>query len=179
MNFDEVIEKIKDGTATAEEKLFFDRESREILSIKNILDNPPAEPVVEQANSVTVGKAIKTFQRKSVYRAVAAALIFLSLVALLVCAIIFIPSVSSARANQIIDRDEAVTMAEDFLREKGIAVDEYEIHDIDSELRIFGSLRNAYFAYEIEFRSASHIYGVSVGTSSGHVYLVFSKDLNN
>ena len=177
MKFEEAYEKVKNGQASEEEKAFVDREIQDFISIKNIIDNPPVEPVVAKADRETVGKAIKLFQRKSLIRLAVTVLIVLSIIAMIVCGIVLIPSCSSAAANQRIDRDEAISEAQDFLRQKGINVDEFEVYDVDKELRIFGSLENSFYAYEIEFRSETDIYGVSVGTQSGHVYLVFHKTI--
>ena len=175
MKLEEALEKVKNGTATGEEEAFVDKELKDFIAIKNIIDNPPVEPVVARTDRETVGKAIKLFQRKSLIRLAVTVLICLAAIAMIVCAIIFIPACRSAGANQRIERDEAIVMAQDFLEQKGIDVAELEIFDVDKEMRIFGSLNNAFYAYEIEFRSETDIYGVSVGTQSGHVYLVFHK----
>ena len=177
MKFEEALEKVKSGNATEEEKAFVDKEIHEFIAIKNIIDNPPVEPVVARADRETVGKAIKLFQRKSLIRIAVTVLICLSIIALIVCAIIFIPACSSASANQRIDREEAIRMAQYFLESKNVSIIDLEIYDVDKELRIFGSLNNSFYAYEIEFRSETDIYGVSVGTQSGHVYLVFHKTI--
>lgn len=177
MKFEEAYEKVKSGRATKEEKAFVDKEIHDFISIKNIIDNPPVEPVVAKADRETVGKAIRLFQRKSLIRIAVTVLIVLAFIAMLVCGIVLIPSCSSAAANQRLTRDQAIDEAQNFLRQKGINVDDLEIYDVDKELRIFGSLHNSFFAYEIEFRSETDIYGVSVGTQSGHVYLVFHKTI--
>ena len=177
MKFEDALEKVRAGNATAEEKAFVDKELEDYIAIKNIIDNPPVEPVVARADRETVGKAIRLFQRKSLIRLAVTVLICLSTIAMIVCGIIFIPACSSASANQRIDREEAVRMAQYFLQQKGVNIVDLEVYDVDKEMRIFGSLHNAFYAYEIEFRSETDIYGVSVGTQSGHVYLVFQKPI--
>lgn len=177
MKFEEAYEKVKCGTATEEEKAFVDKEVNDFISIKNIIDNPPVEPVVAKADKEAVGKALKLFQRKSLIRIAVTVLVVLSMIAVIVCGIVLIPSCSSAAANQRLSREESIRAAQYFLRQKGINVVDLEVYDVDKELRIFGSLTNAFYAYEIEFRSDTDIYGVSVGTQSGHVYLVFHKTI--
>ena len=177
MKFEEAYEKVKNGQASEEEKAFVDREIQDFISIKNIIDNPPVEPVVAKADRETVGKAIRLFQRKSLIRIAVTVLVVLSIIAMIVCGIVLIPSCSSAAANQRLSRDQAIREAQYFLKQKGINVVDLEVYDVDKELRIFGSLNNSFYAYEIEFRSETDIYGVSVGTQSGHVYLVFHKTI--
>lgn len=163
-------EKIKNGTATEEERNFVEKEIELIQQIKSILDNPSPEPVVAEAEHETIIRARKLYDRKIYIKIFIIAVISLLLIAALVCGIIFIPSCTSAAHNMRYDKEQAIEIAYDYIAEHfGENKDEFSVRDADRALRINGSLTDAVYVYEIELRNEFRIYELGVSTKSGAV----------
>ena len=166
----ECFEKIKNGTATEEEKSFVEKELDTILKIKSILDNPPDEPEVAEAEHGTILRARRLYERRTYIKIFIITVITLLLIAALVCGIIFIPSCTSAAHKMRYDRDQAIEIAYNYIAEHyGENKDEFSVRDVDKELRINGSLTDAVYVYEIELRNEFRIYELGVSTKSGAV----------
>jgi hypothetical protein len=173
----ECFEKLKDGTATEEEKSFVEKEIDTILKIKSILDNPPVEPVVAEAEHETVLRARKLYDRKTYIKIFVIVLITLVLIAALVCGIIFIPSCTSASRRMKYDRDDVIEIAYEYIEENyGENRDEFSVRDVDKNLRINGSLSDAVYVYEVELRNEFRIYELAISSKSGAVEEIEVED---
>ena len=72
MNFEEAYQRLREGTATDEEAAFVARELENVRKISAILDNPTLlSPEIGQAETDTVQKARKAFNKKTLIRTVA------------------------------------------------------------------------------------------------------------
>lgn len=163
-------EKIKNGTATEEERNFVEKEIELIQQIKGILDNPSPEPVVAEAEHETIIRARKLYDRKIYIKIFIIAVISLLLIAALVCGIIFIPSCTSAARNMRYNKEQTIEIAYNYIAEHfGENKDEFSVRDADRALRINGSLTDAVYVYEIELRNEFRIYELGVSTKSGAV----------
>ena len=112
MNFEEAYQRLREGTATDEEAAFVARELENVRKISAILDNPTLlSPEIGQAETDTVQKARKAFNKKTLIRTVAIVLCSLAAIAAIVCAILFIPSNISASGKQKITKAQAVEAA--------------------------------------------------------------------
>lgn len=170
-------EKIKNGTATEEERNFVEKEIELIQQIKSILDNPSPEPVVAEAEHETILRARKLYDRKIYIKIFIIAVISLLLIAALVCGIIFIPSCTSAAHNMRYDKEQTIEIAYDYIAEHfGENKDEFSVRDADRALRINGSLTDAVYVYEIELRNEFRIYELGVSTKSGAVEVLDYDD---
>ena len=178
-NFDKLYEKIQDGTATDEEKRLFKAEIDKARRISAILDEEidseriNEDSKIAEADITTVRKARKTFNTKLMIKIIVISVCSLLLVAAIVCGIIFIPSVTSAKRNEVFDRDEVIEIAKDYLAEYiDGGIDGFYIHDIDKDLQINGHLTNAVYEYEIEFRNENRDeYEVTVNAKSGYAIM--------
>ncbi len=169
----ECFEKIKNGTATEEEKSFVEKELDTILKIKSILDNPPDEPVVAEAEHGTILRARKLYERRTYIKIFIIVIITLLLIAALVCGIIFIPSCTSASRRMKYDRDDAIEIAYEYIAENyGEDRNDFSVRDADRKLRINGSLSDAVYVYEIELRNEFRIYELGVSSKNGAVELL-------
>ena len=174
MNLEEVIKKIESGTAGEEEKAFFSAEIEKLRRIRDILDMQPKQSVIAEADTETVLRARKHFNKKTTIRIIAVTVASLLAIAAITCGIIFIPSCTSAARSQKIERDEAVELAYEYLGEYlGEDTSNYIIHDCDKELRIPGRLNEAIFVYDIDLRTPDGLieYELDVSTKSGFVSL--------
>lgn len=182
MNFDEVYSKVQSGNATEEEKRYFDDEIKKLGKLKALLDDYNEEFELERpldseskfvdADMETIKKARRKFNSGMFWRILTISIGSLILIAAIVCGIIFIPSISSAKKNEKITLDEAVELATECLAEHVDNVNEFYVHDVDKELEIKGSLNNAYYIYEIEFRNGQKDeYQIDVNARSGYVKL--------
>ena len=85
MNFDEAYQRLREGTATDEEAAFVARELENVRKISAILDNPTLlSPEIGQAETDTVQKARKAFNKKTLIRTVAIVLCSLAAIAAIV-----------------------------------------------------------------------------------------------
>ena len=125
------------------------------------------------ADIETVRRARKAFNSRLFWRIVILSVCSLLAVAALVCGIIFIPSISSAKRNELVQRDSAVELAKDCLAGYVDDVNKYYIHDIDKNLKINGHLTDAFYIYEIEFRNydSGAEYEIAVNARSGYTML--------
>ena len=174
MNFDEAYEKVLAGTATDEEKTYVNTEIDKIRRISAILDTPPASPVIAEADTETVMRARKSFNKKTTIKIAVITLLSLLAIAALVCGIIFIPSCTSASRSEKIDSEEALELAIEYLSNyTGEDASQYLLRDIDRELRIPDGLGNAIYVYEIELRTPDGglRYELEVSAKSGYVVL--------
>ena len=125
------------------------------------------------ADIETVRRARKAFNSRLFWRIIILSVCSLLAVAALVCGIIFIPSISSAKRNELVQRDSAVELAKDCLAGYVDDVNKYYIHDIDKNLKINGHLTDAFYIYEIEFRNydSGAEYEIAVNARSGYTML--------
>lgn len=188
MKINKIYEKLRSGTATEKEIAFIREEAAKLRRLNEMIDlfgdengeakpasalSDAAEPKLAVADIETVRRARKAFNSRLFWRIVILSVCSLLAVAALVCGIIFIPSISSAKRNELVQRDSAVELAKDCLAGYVDDVNKYYIHDIDKNLKINGHLTDAFYIYEIEFRNYDNgaEYEITVNARSGYTML--------
>lgn len=175
MNFEEAYQKLREGIATDEEAAFVARELENVRKISAILDNPSLfSPEIGQAETETVQRARKAFNKKTLIRTVIIVLCSLLAIAAIVCAILFIPSNISASGKLKITKAQAVEAAHACLVEQ-VGEDRAETFYVDyahRHLRYTGSIFDAIYIYKVEFEDAyGNEYEIEVNANSGYTVI--------
>ena len=165
MNFEEAYQRLREGTATDEEAAFVARELENVRKISAILDNPTLlSPEIGQAETDTVQKARKAFNKKTLIRTVAIVLCSLAAIAAIVCAILFIPSNISASGKQKITKAQAVEAAYACLVE--------QVGEERAGTFYVGSIFDAIYVYKVEFEDVyGSEYEIEVNANSGYTVI--------
>ena len=175
MNFEDAYQKLRDGTATDEEAAFVARELENVRKISAILDNPSlSSPEIGQAESETVQRARKAFNKKTLIRTVIITVCSLLAVAAIVCAVLFIPSNISASGKQRITKEQAVEAAFACLVEQvgEERADTFYVDYAHRHLRYAGSIFDANYVYKVEFEDAyGSEYEIEVNANSGYTVI--------
>lgn len=188
MKINRIYEKVRNGTASEREIAYIREEAaklRRLNEMINLFGDEDAvsaadagalsvtEPKLAEADIETVRRARRLFNSRLFWRTILLSVCSLLAVAALVCGIIFIPSVTSAKRNELVQRDSAVDLAKGCLEDYVDDVNRYFIHDIDKALRINGHLNDAFYVYEIEFRNYDNgtEYQIDVNARSGYTML--------
>lgn len=188
MKINRIYEKVRNGTASEREIAYIREEAaklRRLNEMINLFGDEDAvsaadagalsvtEPKLAEADIETVRRARRLFNSRLFWRTIILSVCSLLAVAALVCGIIFIPSVTSAKRNELVQRDSAVDLAKGCLEDYVDDVNRYFIHDIDKALRINGHLNDAFYVYEIEFRNYDNgtEYQIDVNARSGYTML--------
>ena len=175
MNFEEAYQKLREGTASDEEAAYVARELENVRKISAILDRPDlSDPEIRKAETETVQKARKAFNRKTLVRTLVILLCSLAAIAAIVCAILFIPSSISASKKLVLSKEQAVDAARACLveqigeeRAKSFYVDYAHRH-----LRYTSSIFQGVYVYKIEFEDAfGSEYEIEVNGSSGYTVI--------
>lgn len=172
MNFEEAYQKLREGTASDEEAAFVARELENVRRISAILDDPAlSDPGFERAETETVRKARRKFNRKTMVRTLLIVLCSLLTTAAIVCAILFIPSNVSASGRLALTREDAAEAARACLIDK-IGEEEAEPYYVDyvhRHLRYTGSIFEAVYVYKVEFEDPhGNEYEIAVNGRSGY-----------
>jgi len=175
MNFEDAYRKLRDGTASDEEAAFVAGELDNLRRISAILDRPDlSDPGIRQAETETVQKARKAFNRKTLIRTAVIALCSLLAVAALVCAVLFVPSNISASGKLGITKEQAVAAAYECLVEQ-VGEERASAFYVDyahRHLRYTGSIFDAIYVYRIEFEDAlGSEYEIEVNGNSGYTVI--------
>ncbi len=175
MNFEEAYQRLREGTATDEEAAFVARELENVRKISAILDNPTLlSPEIGQAETDTVQKARKAFNKKTLIRTVAIVLCSLAAIAAIVCTILFIPSNISASGKQKITKAQAVEAAYACLVEQ-VGEERAGTFYVDyahRHLRYTGSIFDAIYVYKVEFEDVyGSEYEIEVNANSGYTVI--------
>lgn len=170
MNFDQIYEKLKNGSASAEEIAFLDAE---IEKLRKINEDALTLTDEREAEMKAVRAAKKRHVVKTVFKYIIICIISLCVIAAAICAAIFIPACSAADKVDVVGRGDALAIAREYLSEMVEEdVSKYVVRDIDKEIRINGRLKNSVYVYEIRLRSMTGIeYTLEVSTKSGYVQI--------
>lgn len=189
MKINRVYDKVRNGTASEKEIAFIKEEAAKLRRLNEMInlfgdvdeaapvsDIAPLsviEPKLVEADFETVRRARRLFNSRLFWRTIILSVCSLLAVAGIVCGIIFIPSITSAKRNELVQRDSAVDLAKGCLEDYVDDVNRYFIHDIDKCLRINGHLTDAFYVYEIEFRNYDNgaEYQIDVNARSGYTML--------
>ncbi len=170
MNFEDAYKKLQEGTATDEEAAFVARELENVRKISALLENPSSDSIIAKADTDTVQKARKTYNRKAIIRTITITVISLLLIAAVICGIIFIPSTRSAASKLKISSDEAISLGRSCMSEYiGEEAEEFYVDHMYKHLEILNSLNNAVYIYRIEFENENgDEIDVEINSKSGY-----------
>lgn len=158
MNFQEAYEKVQNGTATEEEKLFVENEMQKANQIQSVV-------------SADNKKNKKEFKYKTALKISLITLCSLALVAVIALAVIFVPFFKMASSNQNYTKEECIELAKNSLTENGIDISDLSIHGVDRELHMNYTIDDAVYIYEMEFENFLHEYDVKVNSKTGAVLI--------
>lgn len=175
MDFEQAYKKLREGTATDEEAAFVARELENVRKISAILDDPAlSDPGIKRAETETVQRARKAFNRKALIRTIVVVLCSLLAVAAIVCGILFIPSNISASGKLEITKEQAIDTAYDLLVEQ-VGEEEAKTYYVDyahRHLRYSGSIFDAVYVYRVEFENSfDREYEIEVNGNSGYAVI--------
>ncbi len=175
MNFEDAYRKLREGTATDEEAAYVARELENVRRISAILDNPDlSEPGISRAEMETVQKARKAFNHKALIRTIVTVLCSLAAIAVIACALLFIPSNISASGKIKLTKEQAVETAyaclADELGEE--QAKQFYIDYAHRHLRYAGSIFDGIYIYKVEFEDVrGREYEIEVNSSSGYTVI--------
>lgn len=149
MDFEKAYKNYKNGVATEDEKAYVESEIEKARILNDIIDTIDAKKAIAPSNIDDVKKAKKKHNLNSIIKMSAIAFVSIIVIAGIACAWIFGKSISSAKANTVIDYIEAKEIAEDFIK------DNYDIAnplivEIERELEIHSKLKHSYYNYYVE-----------------------------
>ena len=170
MNFEEMYKKVQDGTATEAEKALVEEK---IHRISAILDDPMEHrPIIREADAETVRAARKSFNIKTTLKILAIVLCALALITGGTLWYVFGTANHAARAAAAYTREQAVEIAEEYVREyTGNGELELVVHDVDRRMNMTRGLRKAVYSYEVELRADFVEYEVRVDAKSGYTVI--------
>lgn len=172
MNFEEIYEKYKAGTATDEEKAFVEAEIEKAKKISSMLDEQPSEPVVEQADDETYKKAKKTFSRKTTLKVVIIVVCCIAIIGALVGGTVLGVSYYSASDAEELTEEQAIQAAKQCVADAyGEDVEGLVHTDVEKELEMDRKLTKSIYVYEIEIKSTTCEYEVEVNAQSGFAHI--------
>ena len=154
MNFEEAYQRLREGTATDEEAAFVARELENVRKISAILDNPTLlSPEIGQAETDTVQKARKAFNKKTLIRTVAIVLCSLAAIAAIAQAV----EAAYACLVEQVGEERAGTFYVDYAHR---------------HLRYTGSIFDAIYVYKVEFEDVyGSEYEIEVNANSGYTVI--------
>lgn len=170
MNFEELYQKVQNGTATPEEKAFVEEKIRKVSAI---LDDPmDNRPIIHEADNKTIIAARKSFNLRNTLKIIAIVLCVLALLAGGTLWYIFGTAVHSAKTTAVYSREQAVDLAEECVRQySGNVGEKFVVRDVDRHLDMTDGLRKSVFYYEVDFRVGFTDYEVKVDARSGYAVI--------
>ena len=179
MNFDELYEKYKNGSASPEERAYVEEEIAKARRLSSILDEIDAKRVVETADRETVRRARKRFDKRMTVKIVSIVVACLLLVFTVTSASIFGIAASAAKNAQEYDissaSDRALKCVSDYLHASG----DLAVSDFDRELDVkFPKLKDSIYIYNITVSNSKNgiDYEIEVNSVTGASRLV---DIDN
>ena len=177
MNFDELYEKYKNNTATAEERALVEEEIAKAKKLAAILDEQDAKRVIAPTENETVTKSVKSFLHRTKVRITVIVLAIAILVAGLALGGFFTTAAILAGNNSVCNRDEAVELAKKAVTEfVGTSSDlELRVTEVDRDLVLHRGISKAHYEYEIEIRiyknGTTREFDVEVNGLNGKTYI--------
>lgn len=169
MNFKDAYDHFLDGSASTEEIEYVREEMNRAREIDEILRRTPGKDIFNEAEDETVEKARKQFNFRNTVRIIIVVLGVLVFLAAAICGGIFGTAIPAARRNSDFSREQALTIAEDYLTEfLGKDAHSFVVHDIDRHLHSEHGLKSTVYCYEIELRDGITEYEITVNAGSGY-----------
>jgi len=169
---DDILLRLKEGTADQADLEALEMNLNRLRELEAILNmNESDQQIYEEPDAKILKRARRIFLRKATIRVIVSILSVMLVIAMIVCGIIFIPSCRSAARNQVLDRQQCLDIAEDYLEElSGEKRESFYVRDCDKEVRIKNGLNDSLFVYEIKISTPNGVeYELEVSTRSGFV----------
>jgi TRAP-type mannitol/chloroaromatic compound transport system permease large subunit len=174
MNFEELYEKYKAGTASVEERAAVLREIEAARRVSALLeeDRGMGEKIAP-VDRETVKKAKKAFDLRTTVRTVVICAICVAVLAVLVCGAIFGTAIVSAHKARNLTEEQAIDAAKALLatHAEGSAITDMIVSSVESELDIQIKLTDTVYVYEIELLLGDYRYQVDVSAKTGYAVL--------
>ncbi len=175
MNFEELYQKYKAGTATPEEQEAVKQEIEKAKRISSLLDGEFAGDIdpLSPADKTAVQKAKKAFNLRNTLKTFLIAVISITVVGSLVCGGIFATAFFSANNAKTVTADQAIDSAKELLAQHlGIGETvEMIVNDTEEELDIGSKLTDSVYLYEIQLIYGDYSYEIQVSSKTGYALL--------
>lgn len=174
MNFDELYEKYRNGSATEEEREYVEAEISKARKLAAIIDEQDAKRVIKPAEEETVKRSVSGFMRHTRIRIAITVASILLLIALLSCSIFFGVAHIVASGNSVCNREEAVELAKKWIATaySNVNATDMRVLEIDRDLALHHGIAKAFFEYDIEIEYNGVEYKFWIDSSDGEVRLV-------
>ena len=174
MNFDELYEKYKNGSASDEERAYVESEISKARKLAAIIDEQDNKRVIEPVEEEQVKRSVHGFMRHTRIRIALIVTAILLLLSLLCYAGFFGIAIFNASKNSVCDRNEATELAKKWLVQTytDLKTDDIHVTEVERDLALHHGLARAYFEYDIEIYCNGTEYEFWVDSSDGEVRLV-------
>lgn len=174
MNFDELYEKYRNGSATEEERAYVESEISKARKLAAIIDEQDSKRVIEPAEEEKVKKSVNGFMRHTRIRIALVVTAILLLLSILCTVGFFAFAMIKASSNSVCTRDEAVERAKKWLADtySDLRVEDLRVIEVDRDLALHHGLSRAYFEYDVEIEYNGNEYEFWIDSSDGEVRLV-------
>jgi len=175
MNFEELYEKYKAGTASAEERAAVLKEIEAARRVSAILEKeePQGGVQIAPADRETVKKAKKAFDLRTTIRTAVICAICVAVLGALACGAIFGTAIVSAHRARNLTEEQAIEAAKALLAThvEGSALTDMIVSDAESELDMQIKLTDTVYVYEIELQLGNYRYQVDVSAKTGYAVI--------
>ena len=175
MNFEELYEKYKAGTASVEERAAVLKEIEAARRVSAILEKeePQGGVQIAPADRETVKKAKKAFDLRTTVRTVVICAICVAVLGALACGAIFGTAIVSAHRARNLTEEQAIEAAKALLAThvEGSALTDMIVSDAESELDMQIKLTDTVYVYEIELQLGNYRYEVDVSAKTGYAVI--------
>lgn len=172
MNFNELYEKYKAGTADEQERAFVEGEIEKARRIHLLLEENKADGVaVERADSETVKRARRAFTLRSTVRTVIIAVICVVVIAAIGLGGVFGTACISANNAKEIGEEEAVEIAKATLAQQLGEMPAAVIENVELELDMGSKLVDSVMVHVIWIEVGDAHYCVRVSSKTGYAIL--------
>ena len=181
MNFEELYEKYKAGTASVEERAAVLREIEAARRVSAILEEDHSmEAQIAPADRETVKKAKKAFDLRTTIRTVVICAICVVVLGALACGAIFGTAIVSAHKARNLTEEQAIDAAKALLatHAEGSAITDMIVSDVESELDMHVKLTDTVYVYEIELLLGDYRYQVDVSAKTGYAVISDKEPLH-
>lgn len=174
MNFEELYEKYKTGTASVEERAAVLREIEAARRVSTLLEKDHDIGVqIAPAERETVKKAKKAFDLRTTVRTVVICAICVAVLGALACGAIFGTAIVSAHRSKNLTEEQAIDAAKALLatHAEGSVLTDMIVSDVESELDMQIKLTDTVYVYEIELQLEDYRYQVDVSAKTGYAVI--------
>jgi len=175
MNFEELYEKYKAGSATEEERTLVLKEIEAARRVSEILEkeNSGAGEQIAPADRDTVKKAKKAFNLHSTIRTAVICAICVVVLGALACGAIFGTALVSAHRAKNLTEEQAIEAAKALLvtHVAGSVPTDMIVSEVESELDMQVKLTDTVYIYEIKLILGEYKYQVNVSAKTGYAVI--------